>query len=52
MERRLNEAARRGFVRAIVPPGLPAVPPGIELVVVRELAEAVATAFVAPVGAR
>jgi DNA repair protein RadA/Sms len=51
LERRLHEAARRGFVRAIVPPGLPAGPPGMELIEVRELAHAVATAFAAPVGA-
>ena len=42
MERRLQEAVRRGFVRAIVPRGSVAAPPaGVELVEVRELAEAV-----------
>jgi DNA repair protein RadA/Sms len=41
MERRLQEAARRGFVRAIVPRGSAAAPAGIELVEVGELAEAV-----------
>jgi DNA repair protein RadA/Sms len=41
MERRLQEAARRGFVRAIVPRGSAAVPPGVELVEVAELAQAV-----------
>lgn len=42
MERRLQEAARRGFCRAIVPRGSVATPPdGIKLVEVRELAEAV-----------
>ncbi|HSR22564.1 MAG TPA: DNA repair protein RadA [Candidatus Eisenbacteria bacterium] len=41
MERRLQEAARRGFVRAIVPRGSVTAPPGIELVEVRELTEAV-----------
>jgi DNA repair protein RadA/Sms len=42
MERRLQEAARRGFARAIVPRGTTNVPPGLELTEVRELAEAVA----------
>jgi DNA repair protein RadA/Sms len=41
MERRLQEAARRGFVRAIVPRGSVTAPPGMELVEVGELAEAV-----------
>jgi DNA repair protein RadA/Sms len=41
MERRLQEAARRGFVRAIVPRGSVTAPAGMELVEVRELAEAV-----------
>jgi DNA repair protein RadA/Sms len=41
MERRLQEAARRGFVRAIVPRGSVAAPSGMELVEVGELAEAV-----------
>ena len=42
MERRLQEAARRGFGRAVVPRGSVASPPdGIRLVEVRELAEAV-----------
>lgn len=41
MERRLQEAARRGFVRAIVPRGSGGAPPGMDLVEVRELAEAV-----------
>jgi DNA repair protein RadA/Sms len=41
MERRLQEAARRGFVRAIVPRGSVTASAGIELVEVRELAEAV-----------
>jgi DNA repair protein RadA/Sms len=47
MERRLQEAARRGFVRAIVPRGSVTAPPGVELVEVGELAEAV-EAFVPP----
>jgi DNA repair protein RadA/Sms len=42
MERRLQEAARRGFARAIVPRGsVSAPPPGLDLVEVRELGEAV-----------
>jgi DNA repair protein RadA/Sms len=41
MERRLQEAMRRGFVRAIVPRGTTNAPPGLELTEVRELAEAV-----------
>ena len=45
MERRLQEAARRGFARAIVPHGSAAGPPGLELVEVRELAEAVTSLF-------
>jgi DNA repair protein RadA/Sms len=43
MERRLQEAARRGFTRAIVPRGsATAPPPGVELVEVTALGEAVA----------
>jgi DNA repair protein RadA/Sms len=42
MERRLQEAARRGFVRAIVPKGsTAAAPPGMELVEVGDLIDAV-----------
>jgi DNA repair protein RadA/Sms len=41
MERRLQEAARRGFVRAIVPRGAVSAPSGVELVEVGELAEAI-----------
>jgi DNA repair protein RadA/Sms len=44
MERRLQEAARRGFGRAIVPRGSAgSAPAGVRLVEVGELAEAVAT---------
>ena len=45
MERRLQEAARRGFVRAIVPRASTAAPAGMELVEVRELGEAVEAFF-------
>jgi len=48
LDRRLREAARLGFVRAVVPrsPGRPAVQvPGIELVVVGTLADAVRAAL-------
>ena len=42
MERRLQEAARRGFVRAIVPRGsVAAAPPGVQLVEVADLIDAV-----------
>jgi len=43
LERRLLEAARRGFTRAVIPAGgnLAGRPPGLELVEVRNLAEAV-----------
>jgi DNA repair protein RadA/Sms len=41
MERRLQEAARRGFVRAIVPRGSATAPPGVQLVEVADLVEAV-----------
>ncbi len=43
LERRLAEAARRGFRRALVPCGAPTAPAGIEAVRVGDLAEAVAT---------
>jgi DNA repair protein RadA/Sms len=44
MERRLQEASRRGFVRAIVPRGSAgAAPAGVRLIEVGELAEAVQT---------
>jgi DNA repair protein RadA/Sms len=44
MERRLQEAARRGFVRAIVPRGsVSAAPPGVQLVEVADLIDAVKT---------
>ena len=45
LDRRVQEAARRGLGRAIVPSGLSAPPPGMQVVEVRELNEAVAVAF-------
>lgn len=48
LDRRLREAARLGFTRAIVPRssrGRPATPPGIEVVVVGSLAEAIRAAL-------
>jgi DNA repair protein RadA/Sms len=45
LERRLQEAHRRGFGRAIVPRGAVAAPPGIEVVPVRDVVEALAAAF-------
>jgi DNA repair protein RadA/Sms len=45
LERRLQEAARRGFTRAIVPAATIGAPPGVELVHVRDLNQAVAVAF-------
>jgi DNA repair protein RadA/Sms len=41
-ERRLAEAARAGFTRALVPPSIPgdAIPPAMEVQRVRTLAEA------------
>ena len=51
MDRRLREAARLGFVRAIVPrsPGRPPAPvPGIELTVVGTLADAIRAALAEP----
>jgi DNA repair protein RadA/Sms len=41
LERRLAEAARLGFRRAVVPPSAPAMPPGVTAVPVASLAEAV-----------
>jgi DNA repair protein RadA/Sms len=53
LERRLNEAARHGFTRAIIPAGqLTGAPAGIDVVEVRDLSEAIASAFssrIAPV---
>jgi DNA repair protein RadA/Sms len=45
LERRLQEAARRGFVRAIVPPAPVPAPAEMELIVVRDLREALSAAF-------
>lgn len=45
LERRLQEAARRGFARAIVPRGATASPPGLKLVEVRDLQQAIGAAF-------
>jgi DNA repair protein RadA/Sms len=45
LDRRVQEAARRGLGRAIVPSGLSASPSGMQVVEVRELNEAVAVAF-------
>jgi DNA repair protein RadA/Sms len=47
MERRLQEAARRGFSRAIIPrlvPGQPR-PPGLQVVEVRDVAQAIVETF-------
>jgi DNA repair protein RadA/Sms len=47
LERRLQEAARRGFTRAVIPPGskLTGRYPGLELVEVPTLAEAISAVF-------
>lgn len=45
LERRLQEAARRGFTRAIVPGSQPTPPPGVDLIQVRDLVEALTAAF-------
>jgi DNA repair protein RadA/Sms len=42
LERRLLEAQRLGFTRAVLPESGPDGPPGIEVIRVRTLAEAVA----------
>jgi DNA repair protein RadA/Sms len=52
MERRLQEAARRGFVRAVVPRGAATAPPGMELIEVHGLAEAVKAVFAGREGPR
>jgi DNA repair protein RadA/Sms len=41
MDRRLQEAARRGFVQAVVPRGAAQAPPGMRLLEVRDLREAI-----------
>jgi DNA repair protein RadA/Sms len=54
LDRRLREAARLGFTRAIVPRssrGRPAAPAGIEVVVVGSLAEAIRVALAEPASA-
>jgi DNA repair protein RadA/Sms len=51
LDRRLREAARLGFTRAIVPRssrGRPAAPAGIEVVVVGSLVEAIRVALAEP----
>jgi DNA repair protein RadA/Sms len=46
LERRLNEAARHGFTRALIPAGSRAVrPSGLDVAEVRTLAEAVSALF-------
>jgi DNA repair protein RadA/Sms len=55
LERRLREAARLGFRRAIVPPGLPSdtmapLPGGMVMIPVTTLRDALAAAFVAGTG--
>ena len=54
LDRRLREAARLGFTRAIVPRssrGVPASPAGLEVVVVGSLVEAIRAALAEPAGA-
>ncbi len=48
VERRLSEAARLGFTRAVVPTSAPAPPAGIEAVRVRSLSEAIAALHLVP----
>ncbi len=49
LDRRLQEAARRGLTRAIIPHGKPGGrPPGLEVIEVGDLAEAISTAFPSP----
>jgi DNA repair protein RadA/Sms len=50
LERRLQEAARHGFTRALIPAGVRAGrPSGLDVVEVRTLAEAVSAAFSTPI---
>jgi DNA repair protein RadA/Sms len=50
LERRLSEAARHGFTRAVIPAGVKAGrPSGLELIEVRTLADAKAAAFSSPI---
>jgi DNA repair protein RadA/Sms len=48
LDRRLTEAARMGFRRALVPPSAPAPPGGIEVIRVRNVVEAARAAGVSP----
>jgi DNA repair protein RadA/Sms len=49
LERRLQEAARHGFTRALIPAGTKAGrPSGLDVVEVRTLAEAASAAFSTP----
>jgi len=49
LDRRLQEAARHGLTRALIPAGTRAVrPTGLEVVEVRSLAEAISAAFLPP----
>jgi len=50
VERRLSEAARRGFTRAIIPRGAAGAPGSLRTVEVRDLAEAISAAFPAHIG--
>jgi DNA repair protein RadA/Sms len=50
LERRLSEAARHGFARALIPAGVKAGrPSGLEVIEVRTLAEAISAAFSSPI---
>jgi DNA repair protein RadA/Sms len=50
LDRRLSEAARHGFTRALIPPGVKAGrPSGLEVLEVRTLAEAKSAAFSPPI---
>jgi DNA repair protein RadA/Sms len=50
LDRRLQEAARHGLTRALIPAGARAVrPTGLEVVEVRSLAEAISAAFLPPI---
>src|SRR2546426_2807036 len=50
LERRLQEAARHGLTRALIPAGAkPGRPSGLDVVEVRSLAEAVSAAFSSPI---
>jgi DNA repair protein RadA/Sms len=50
MDRRLQEAARHGLTRALIPAGSKAGrPAGLDVVEVRSLAEAISAAFTPPI---